>query len=249
MAKIKIDGIVFDAPEEWTILSAAKFLGLEVPALCDYEGLKPWGGCRLCVVEIGEGEKRKLVSSCTYPVEEGLIVRTSTPRVIKARQVALELLIAECPTSRPLQDMAAKIGLGQVRFKPKWENCFYCGRCVRICEEQMMAKAIGFVNRGNKVRITTPFDKTSEECRRCGGCIYICPACQLRCEGKEPESAICGRCYNELQPTCVEVYDNFACWMGLAGGCGTCVDKEKIKKEETEKSLSGKNRKALVKKK
>ncbi len=226
MPKVKIDGILFEAPKNWTILETARFLGLEIPTLCYYEGLTPWGGCRICVVEVASGGRKRLVSACTYPVEEGLLVSTSTPRVIKARKMALELLISECPTSRELQDMAAKIGLARVRFSPKWERCFYCGRCVRICEEQMMAKAIGFVNRGNKIKITTPFDKTSEECRRCGGCLYICPACTLRCEGAQPETVLCGRCDNELQPSCLEVYDNYACWMGLKGECGTCVEEK-----------------------
>ena len=216
MSKISIDGIDFDAPDGWTILEVAQFLGIEIPTLCYNEGLTTWGGCRLCIVEIGKGENTKLVSSCTYPAEE-------------------ELLIAQCPTSKILQDMAAKMGLNQVRFKPKWEDCIYCGLCVRICEEQMMAKAIGFVNRGNTIAITTPFDITSEECRRCGGCIYICPACTLRCEGPEPENVLCGRCYNELQPTCLEQYDNYSCWMGLKSECGTCVQETDKNKKETEK--------------
>ena len=223
MAKINIDGIIFEAEKSWTILEVAKFLGLEIPTICHHDGLSPGGNCRLCVVEIGTGDKAKLVTSCTYPVEEGLVVRTASKRVVNARKMILELLIAQCPTSKVLQDLAAKIGLNQVRFTPKWENCINCGLCVRICEEQMLGRAIGFVNRGNKLRITTPFDKTSEECRRCGGCIYICPACTLRCEGPNPENVLCGRCQNTLQPTCLEVYDDYNCWMGLKGECGTCV--------------------------
>ncbi|MFH0888985.1 MAG: 2Fe-2S iron-sulfur cluster-binding protein, partial [Planctomycetota bacterium] len=201
MPKVTIDSIKFDAEEGWTVLEVARFLGLEIPTLCYNEGLSPWGGCRLCIVEIGMGGRAKLVTSCTYPVEEGLVVKTSSKRVLEARKMTLELLISQCPTSRTLQDMAAKMGLKQVRFKPKWEKCIYCGLCVRICEEQMMAKAIGFVNRGNKLKINTPFNKTSNECRRCGGCIYICPACTLRCEGANPKDVLCGRCENSLQPT------------------------------------------------
>jgi bidirectional [NiFe] hydrogenase diaphorase subunit len=226
MPQVRIDGIEIDVPEGWTILEAAKFLGLEIPTLCHMDGLSPWGGCRLCVVEIGKGDRTKLVSSCTYPVEEGLVVRTATKRVVNARKMVLELLIAQCPTSKRLQDLAAQIGLQHVRFRPKWEKCIYCGLCVRMCEEQMMAKAIGFVDRGNKLAITTPFDMASEECRRCGGCIYICPACTLRCEGAEPDEVLCGRCENSTQPTCLEVYDNYACWMGLKGDCGTCAQEE-----------------------
>lgn len=226
MANIIIDGISIEARKGWTILDCAKFLGLEIPTICYDEGLSSWGGCRLCVVEIGEGENTKLVSSCTYPAESGLVVRTASKRVVNARKMILELLIAKCPTSKVLQDLAAKIGLKQVRFEPKWEKCIYCGLCVRICEEQMMANAIGFVNRGSDIKITTPFDINSDECRRCGGCIYVCPACTLRCDGPNPTDVLCGRCENSLQPTCIELNDNYNCWMGLKGECGTCV-KEK----------------------
>lgn len=232
--KITIDGIPFDAQEGWTILEVARFLGLEIPTLCYHEGLSSWGGCRLCVVEIGTGDITKLVTSCTYPVEDGLIVRTASKRVVNARKMILELLIAQCPTSKVLQDMAAKIGLNQVRFTPKWEDCIYCGLCVRMCEEQMRASAIGFANRGNRLEIHTPFDKTSAECKRCGGCMYICPACTIRCEGSKPENVLCGRCQNTLQPTCLDIYEDYNCWMGLKGDCGTCVtEKPNNIKEET----------------
>ncbi len=95
-----------------------------------------------------------------------------------------------------------------------------CGLCVRICEEQMMAKAIGFRNRGERRSIGTPFDIKSEECRLCGGCIYICPACQLRCTYTEPEKAICGGCAN-LAPPCVEKepFDDMMCYMDPCVAC------------------------------
>ncbi len=233
MPNIRIDGIDFEAEEGWTVLEVARFLGLEIPTLCYDEGLTAWGGCRLCVVEIGEGESSKLATSCIYPVQEGLKVRTASKRVVQARKVLLELLLASCPTSKTVQDLAAKFGVDRTRFKPDWEDCVYCGLCVRICEEQMMAKAIGFADRGGKLKITTPFDKTSEVCRTCGGCIYICPACQLRCEGPEPASVVCGRCYNAVQPTCLDFYEDYKCYMGLKGDCGTCVKEkpERVQKE------------------
>ena len=72
--KIKIDGINFETSEHFTILDVARFLGLDIPTLCYHEGLSPGGNCRLCVVEIGTGDRTKQVTSCTYPVEEGLVV-------------------------------------------------------------------------------------------------------------------------------------------------------------------------------
>ena len=74
MITFKLNGLEVQAAPGWTILDTAKFYGLEIPTLCYMEGLDPWGGCRLCVVEIGEGPKTKMVSSCTYRVEEGLVV-------------------------------------------------------------------------------------------------------------------------------------------------------------------------------
>jgi coenzyme F420 hydrogenase subunit beta len=227
--KIRIDGINFDAPEDFTILEAAKFLGLNIPTLCYHEGLSPGGNCRLCIVEIGTGDRTKLVTSCTYPVEEGLVVRTSSERVVKTRKMILELLISQCPTSKVLQDLASTMGLNKVRFKGKWEYCINCGLCVRMCEEQMMAKAIGFVNRGNKLLISTPFDEKSDDCRKCGACMYICPVVTLRCHGANPESVLCNGCYNSLQPTCISNEDNYNCWMGLKYECGTCYSEESKK--------------------
>jgi bidirectional [NiFe] hydrogenase diaphorase subunit len=191
---ITIDGINLEPPEDFTILEAARLLGIDIPTVCYHEGLSPWGGCRLCIVEIQKNGQSRLVTSCTYPVEEGLVVHTASERVIHARKVILELLIAQCPTSKILQDLASKMGLKKVRFKPKWEKCIYCGLCIRMCNEQMRANAIGFINRGKNLKITTPFQEQSEECRKCGGCIFICPACTLRCDGPHPENVLCGGC-------------------------------------------------------
>jgi bidirectional [NiFe] hydrogenase diaphorase subunit len=222
MITFRMNGLEVSAEEGWTILEAAKFYGLEIPTLCYYEGLSPYGGCRLCVVEIGEGEKAKLVSSCTYPVEQGMVVRTDSKRVIAARKMMIELMISVAPGSKVLQDLASQFGLTKVRFELRHEECILCGRCVRVCAEQMDARAIGFQQRGYKKKISTPFDMRSEACRLCGACMYVCPACQLRCQGPEAETALCNGCLT-LDPTCLDQYDDLQCWMYDAGRCGTCV--------------------------
>ena len=196
MINLTINGLPAPAGEGATLLETARFLGFEIPTLCHMEGLSPYGACRLCVVEIGEGPRAKLVSSCTYPAEEGLIVRTTSERVFRARKMVLELLLSSCPQSKIIQDLAAAHNVQQQRFRQEYEDCILCGLCVRMCEEQMMAKAIGFRHRGEKRSIGTPFDKHSDECRLCGGCIYVCPACQLRCTYTEPEKGVCGGCAN-----------------------------------------------------
>ncbi|MFB0564828.1 MAG: 2Fe-2S iron-sulfur cluster-binding protein [Candidatus Aminicenantaceae bacterium] len=236
MITIRLNGVDVQVEEWWTILEACKFYGLSIPTLCNKEGLSIYGGCRLCLVEIGEEPKTKLVSSCTYPVEEGLIVRTDTQKVIETRRMMIELMLSIAPYSKTIQDLASKFGVKQVRFRIRNEECILCGLCVRMCAEQMDGRAIGFQHRGHKRKISTPFDIRSEECRLCGGCIYICPVCQLRCQGPEADTAICNACLT-MDPTCLDHYDELQCWMYDAGRCGTCV-REKPEEKKSEKSKS-----------
>lgn len=220
MIDLHINGLKVSVEKGTTVLEAARFLGFPIPTLCHMEGLSPYGACRLCVVEIGEGPKTKMVSSCTYRVEPGLKVRTTTTRVLKARKMVLELLLASCPQSKIIQDLAAAHDIRQQRFRQEHEDCILCGLCVRMCEEQMMAKAIGFRGRGQNRSVGTPFDVKSETCRLCGGCMYVCPACSLRCTYNDPEKAICGACAN-LSPPCVEkeVFDDMMCYMQPCVAC------------------------------
>ena len=220
MINLKINGLQVAIEEGSTLLEAAGFLGFPVPTLCHLEGLTPYGACRLCVVEIGEGPKAKLVSSCTYPAEESLVVRTASSRVVRARRMVLELLLASCPQSKVIQDLASAHEVRRQRFRQEQEDCILCGRCVRMCKEQMVAGAIGFSGRGEHRRVTTPFDVKSEVCRLCGGCIYVCPACQLRCTYTEPDKAICGGCAN-LSPPCLEKegFDDMLCYLRPCVAC------------------------------
>jgi len=220
MVTLSINGLEVSVEEGTTLLEASRFYGFPIPTLCHMEGLSPYGACRLCVVEIGEGPKAKLVTSCTYPALEGLRVRTASSRVVNARKMILELLLASCPQSKTIQDLASAYDVHTQRFKQEYEDCILCGRCIRVCEEQMMAKAIGFRSRGKKRDLGTPFDLHSDVCRLCGACLYVCPACQLRCTYTEPEKAICGACAN-LSPPCLEKegFDNRMCFMDPCVAC------------------------------
>lgn len=226
MIEFILNGLPVKAEEGWTVLETAQFYGLEIPTLCHHEGLTEFGGCRLCLVEIGEPPKSRLVTSCTYPAEAGLFVRTDTTRVWSARRMMIELMLSVAPGSKVLQDLASQFAVTRVRFTPRNEECILCGLCTRMCAEQMDARAIGFQHRGHKRKISTPFDMRSEECRQCGACIYICPACQLRCQGPAAETALCNGCLT-MEPTCLEHYDELQCWMYDAGRCGTCVREKK----------------------
>jgi NADH dehydrogenase/NADH:ubiquinone oxidoreductase subunit G len=220
MTTLRINGLQVTVEEGTTLLEAARFFGFPIPTLCHMEGLSPYGACRLCVVETGKGARAKLVSACTYPAQDGLEVRTASARVLRARRMVLELLLASCPQSKTIQDLASAHNVRQQRFRQEHEDCILCGLCVRMCEEQMMAKAIGFRGRGQTRSIGTPFDVKSETCRLCGGCMHVCPACQLRCTFSDPDKAICGGCAN-LRPACVETqsFDDMMCYMDPCVAC------------------------------
>jgi bidirectional [NiFe] hydrogenase diaphorase subunit len=217
---LKINGLPVSVESGTSLLEAARFLGFPVPTLCHMEGLTPYGACRLCVVEIGEGASSRLVSSCTFPAQEGLKIRTASERVVRARRMIIELLLASCPESKTIQDLASAHGVKRQRFRQEHEKCILCGLCARMCEEQMMAKAIGFRSRGHKRSVGTPFDARSEVCRLCGGCMFVCPVCELRCTFSDPDRAVCGACGN-LSPPCIEKeqYHDMMCYLSPCAAC------------------------------
>lgn len=237
MIQIKLNGHRVEMEEGCTILEAARFYGIHIPTLCYLEGLSPYGACRLCLVEIGEPGRGKLVTSCTHRVEDGLVIRTGSERVIKRRRMLLELYLATCSSSKVIQDLASRYHVTQVRFTPRNEDCILCGLCVRMCSEQMQGKAIGFAHRGVERTVTSPFDKESDTCRLCGGCMYVCPACQARCHGPGAEHVLCNSCLNLPQP-CLDNYDNTLCYLDPCAACELDAVKKKEKKEDTSHELS-----------
>jgi coenzyme F420 hydrogenase subunit beta len=219
--KVTINGIEHEFDGGVTVLEAAQFLGLPIPTLCHEDGLTAAGACRLCVVEVVlPGDKRsRLLSACTLPVLEGMVVHTHSARVEKARRQLMELYVATCPDSKRIQDLAAAMGLRNCRLEPKWGNhCIQCGLCVRICEQQMMAGAIGFGFRGAKRKVTRAFDMTSDKCRQCGACIYVCPVCEERCQASTATSALCSGCVN-LATVCFQSYDDAMCFLDPCHAC------------------------------
>jgi len=206
MVELTIDGIKTTAFEGTMVLEAAKQMGIVIPTLCHYEGLSPYGACRVCIVEVVTGDRSALEASCALPVEQGQVVLTNSERVRKSRKIIMELLLASCPNSKTLQDMAANMGVNQVRFRIEDRECILCGLCVRFCKEQMQSGGIGFVGHGTSRRVATAFGVTPEECRSCGGCEWICPVCERACTADNLIDGLCGGCQNwapvETCPVC-----------------------------------------------
>jgi NADH dehydrogenase/NADH:ubiquinone oxidoreductase subunit G len=172
-----IDGKMVHVDRGTPLIKAARKLGIVIPALCHHEALKPYGSCRLCMVEIVQNKRRKMVTSCNHPADSGMEVFTDTDKVRGIRKMVLEMLLARCPESDFVRDLGSRMGVESTRFKnTDKEECILCGLCVRFCEEVVGAGAIGISSRGIESEVSTPFMASSEDCIACGSCTYICPA-------------------------------------------------------------------------
>lgn len=195
--KFTIDGREIEAAPGTLVIEAARANGIEIPSFCYYEGLSLQAACRMCLVEVERMPKMQV--ACTLPVSAGMVVRTDTEQVRKARKTTLEFLLTNHPLDCPvcdkggeceLQDMVFRYGAGESRFtenkihvdEQQWSpvvfydgpRCILCFRCVRACEEGMGVAALGVVNRGAQSLIA-PNHGDHLECDECGQCIDICP--------------------------------------------------------------------------
>jgi len=175
MITLTIDNNKVEVEEGSTVLQAAEKLGIKIPTLCHHKSLKPYGACRVCLVEIAGERGSKIEASCVYPAQEGMVVQTGTERVLKNRRMMLELLLARCPDSPRIKDMAKDYGVEETRFPKKDDDCILCGLCTRICEERMGVGAVSFANRGSERKVGVPYDKHSPICITCGACQVVCP--------------------------------------------------------------------------
>lgn len=177
---MQIDGREVEATEGMTILEAARSVGISIPTLCYHEKLEPYGACRICMVEVEVGGRTRLVVSCVYLVEQGLVVRTSSEKIDKIRKGILELLLAHAPDSPKLQDLAQEYGADKDRFEKEASFCIHCGLCVRYCAEVKKKHAIGFVDRGIGREISFIPEIASKECWDCKECFPLCPTSALQ---------------------------------------------------------------------
>jgi formate dehydrogenase major subunit/NADH-quinone oxidoreductase subunit G len=202
MVNLTIDDKQVTAPRTATIYEAAKLNGIKIPILCHDKKLKPFGACRMCLVEV-EQMKGRQIPACTTPVTEGMIIRTSTPDIVKARKMVLELLLLNHPLDCPvcdksgdcdLQNLTYEYTVNSNRFSDAKFNheidynnplierdmnrCVLCGKCSRICDEIVSFGALTFIDRGIETKIGCEFDDPLN-CEFCGSCISVCPVGSL----------------------------------------------------------------------
>jgi len=182
MVSLTIDGKNIQAREGLPILEVAREEGIEIPSLCFHESVPSAGACRLCMVEVTKNGWSKMVASCIYPVEEGLVVTSDSPKVINVRKTAMELLLARCPNSKPIQDLAKSMGITKTEFELENEDCILCGLCVRVCQDIAGVSAISLVSRGTQRKVAPPFEEASDICIGCGSCAHVCPTDAIKIE-------------------------------------------------------------------
>ena len=197
---IKINGKPAEANKGEYLLDTIERQGIKIPTLCHIKGMFPSGACRMCLVELeGSG---KLITSCSYPVEDGMSIFTHSPKVVEARKTIVELLLSNHPDdclycarnkNCELQNFADdfnirlrktkgnkndyNLDIAGLSLERDPDKCVLCGRCIRICEETIGVTAIDFINRGSKTIVGTAFNKglNTSSCVNCGQCLMVCP--------------------------------------------------------------------------
>jgi bidirectional [NiFe] hydrogenase diaphorase subunit len=177
---LQIDGKEVRAKEGMTVLEAAQDAGISIPTLCHHEKLEPFGGCRLCIVEVEARGWTNLVVSCVYPVAKNLVVRTRSEKVDRIRKMILELLLAHAPDAFELQVLVKEYGADKNRFEKEASFCIHCGLCVRYCAEVKKQNAVGFVDRGIRKEISFIPEIAAKECWNCKECFPLCPTSYLQ---------------------------------------------------------------------
>jgi bidirectional [NiFe] hydrogenase diaphorase subunit len=179
--KFTINGVGVEAAEGASVLDVARRYGFEVPSLCHHEAVTPYGACRVCLVEITKGGRKKLTTCCNYEVLEGISVVTDTPEIRRHRATVLELILAEAPDAEAVRKLAAQYGVKTSRYARtapaggEKRECILCGLCVRVCAEIVEVNALTFNGRGGNRGVGAPYQEQPQTCIACGACAWVCP--------------------------------------------------------------------------
>ncbi|HHV45360.1 MAG TPA: 4Fe-4S dicluster domain-containing protein [Tissierellia bacterium] len=199
--KLKIDGIICEGREGETLMEVAKRHGIHIPSLCYRKGFEGLARCRLCLVEVKEGSRRRIVSSCVYPIKENIEVTVTTDEIQRMRKNIIMLLLLKAPNNSYINKLAEeyKVAAPERYMNPlDDENCILCGLCVKACEK-MGTNAISFVNRGIYKKVSTPYDDASKDCIGCGACAEVCPTNAILVEDNEGKRKIWNREFNMVK--------------------------------------------------
>lgn len=202
---ITIDGFTVEAISGETVMTAAKRAGIFIPGLCCDEATGGHHSCRLCMVEIVERGREKLVAACAYPVKEAMVVSTTSDRVNRIRATLLGLLYLQAPDDPQILELMQQYAVSPPSSLPRKEKgktgidaCILCYRCVNACA-RLGAAAISTVSRGVTKAIDTPYSKASDDCIGCSACAQACPLQSISVEDTEATRTIWNRTFHLLK--------------------------------------------------
>ena len=204
MPTLKVNGRKVTVAEDVYLLEACRAAEVEVPTLCNFDGLEPWGGCRLCVVDMSlarwDDDWFKMVTACNHPVEEGMTVITDSERVLATRRVVLDLLLARCPETPLIQQLAREHGIEETSYElnPEPTDCILCGLCTRVCDH-IGVSAIASTARGWGREIAPPFNEPPPDCIGCLACAEICPTDHIKFTNSNIRRTIWGKEFEMLR--------------------------------------------------
>lgn len=229
MIALTINGKKIKAQEGKTILEVARENDIYIPTLCYNEALAPGGNCRLCTVEVMQGDRTTCETSCNYLVQEGMKVDTDTQRVKAVRQMVMELLLARCPNPKKVKEMAEEVGVkaAPLRFSLENEYCILCGLCVRSCSEIVQAYAIDFEGSGIDKKVTIPFNEASQDCIGCGSCVFVCPTQVIKLQDVGNAKIIYPEGEEDLGPQRMMQNWRTELKLKMCKGCGNPIAPEK----------------------
>jgi len=185
MITMKINDLVVEALAGETILQTARRLDIFIPSLCYKDATEPTNSCRLCMVEVAEGNRSKLVASCAFPAKDGLSVRTETDELRKIRKTLLKLMYAQAPENPVIMELMSIYDVKpEKKYKEKEGQCILCGLCVQGCRK-LGASAISTVQRGTTKKVSTPYDRQAASCIGCATCARFCPTKCIEVEDTE----------------------------------------------------------------
>ncbi|WP_352419105.1 2Fe-2S iron-sulfur cluster-binding protein [Proteiniborus sp.] len=199
--KLKINGNYYEGKAGETLMELAKRNNINIPSLCHKKGFEGLGRCRLCLVEVKEGHRTKVVSSCVYPIKDGVEVITNSDKILKMRKNIIMLLLLRTPNNEYIKNLAKEYGVvAPERYMntDEKEDCVLCGLCVKACET-MGTNAISMVNRGTTKKVSTPYDDASKDCIGCGACAEVCPTKAISLIDKDGKRIIWNRTFDLIK--------------------------------------------------
>ena len=241
MITFKLNGKTVQGEEGQYILQVAEKYGVAIPTLCHHKALEPAGMCRMCTVELFDGRRSRFVTSCNYPIWEGMEINTDSEAVHEGRKLIVEMLLARCPGEPTLTKLAQKYGIDEPRFPAGDDDCIVCGLCTRMCKK-MGNSVLSLSGRGVEIKVDTPYHLQSDICMACGACASVCPTGHITLEKikneitkqsfqmipSEYDLGLKGRKpvyvpYAQAVPNTPAI-DRETCMHFKSGGCKVCTD-------------------------